>query len=389
MMSVKQLIVILIVFGLFLPITMTTSIGSTKQGYALSRSIHNKYEYDAMGNIFFDEYALEVQTTQCTSNSIGLPDLKFSELCCWWGPVNTSSIGLFVRYAVKNIADTYEGTEKIQSNLTFYADDNSSSFGYIIQTPFFYPTTWYTGEILSGNFYFEMDERPSTITVRIDSNNSIPEYNETNNKKSIAVVHGITVTGSLYTYSDDQLLNYTDMVLFKRANSSTLDTTFYRTFRSDEQGHYALTISPEYPLDKQYSYTLLAWQESMQNPVLFQFTNVLSGDVTVHDFIFQGEPPKIPRYIFGRTLGFLNRPFYFLTTSMDPDDSTIYYKFDWGDTTYSEWIGPYNSYHGVLTLHKWNIPGEYEVKVCVKDETGYLSLWSNSKKITIYPSIFD
>ena len=117
---------ILCICMMLLPITTISLVDSTKQEHIHAFSLGTTYEYDDEGNVFFDQFSTDVHTDQDLLCRIGLPDLKFNELRCWWGPVNTSSIGLFVRYAVKNIADTYEGTDIIQANLTFYADDNTS-----------------------------------------------------------------------------------------------------------------------------------------------------------------------------------------------------------------------------------------------------------------------
>ena len=50
--------------------------------------------------------------------------------------------------------------------------------------------------------------------------------------------------------------------------------------------------------------------------------------------------------------------------------------FDWGDETYSEWLGPYNSGEEVETNNSWNTIGEYEVKAKAKDTFGAESDWS-------------
>ena len=73
-----------------------------------------------------------------------LPDLKFLDLKAWWGETNTT--GLFVDYDVINNGNTYYSNIPIISNLSFYIYDNNSLFGYINQTPLFYPSIWYESE---------------------------------------------------------------------------------------------------------------------------------------------------------------------------------------------------------------------------------------------------
>ena len=66
----------------------------------------------------------------------------------------------------------------------------------------------------------------------------------------------------------------------------------------------------------------------------------------------------------------------FKTTTTDPDDDTIYYKWDWGNGEISDWIGPFNSGEIVEEKYKWNEKGSYEIKVKSKDELGAETGWS-------------
>ncbi len=70
-----------------------------------------------------------------------------------------------------------------------------------------------------------------------------------------------------------------------------------------------------------------------------------------------------------------------LTT--DPEGDDIYYMFDWGDGTYSEWIGPYSSGRDVSVSHTWSDRGDYEVRVKAKDDHGVIGDWSDPLPITM------
>jgi PKD repeat protein len=54
----------------------------------------------------------------------------------------------------------------------------------------------------------------------------------------------------------------------------------------------------------------------------------------------------------------------------------LYYKWDWGDGTYSDWIGPANSGQTHVWYHDWSQWGLYKVKVKAKDVYGGESSWS-------------
>ena len=53
---------------------------------------------------------------------------------------------------------------------------------------------------------------------------------------------------------------------------------------------------------------------------------------------------------------------------MDPNGDDIYYVVDWGDDTYSWWLGPYSSGKIVTAKHLWKKPGDYEVRVKARDD---------------------
>jgi len=74
------------------------------------------------------------------------------------------------------------------------------------------------------------------------------------------------------------------------------------------------------------------------------------------------------------------------TMSMDPNGDQLYYKWDWGDGTYSEWIGPFESGQKATVEHSWSIDEEYLVRVKARDTDGHESLWSDPKEIKLSQS---
>jgi len=65
------------------------------------------------------------------------------------------------------------------------------------------------------------------------------------------------------------------------------------------------------------------------------------------------------------------------TSTTDPDGDHVYYKWDWGDGKYSNWLGPYASEETASASHTWQTKGSYKVKVKAKDEHGAESPWSD------------
>jgi hypothetical protein len=73
----------------------------------------------------------------------------------------------------------------------------------------------------------------------------------------------------------------------------------------------------------------------------------------------------------------------FSTSTIDPQNDQIYYFFDWGDETYSGWLGPFNSSVEVNASHTWKKSGIYEIKVKAVDINNYESLWSDTFLVTV------
>ena len=73
----------------------------------------------------------------------------------------------------------------------------------------------------------------------------------------------------------------------------------------------------------------------------------------------------------------------FEASTTDPEGDDIYYMFDWGDGTYSDWLGSYSSGRGVSISHTWSERGDYEVRVKAKDDHGVIGDWSDPLPITM------
>ncbi|HEC77147.1 MAG TPA: hypothetical protein ENI33_07845 [Thermoplasmatales archaeon] len=101
----------------------------------------------------------------------------------------------------------------------------------------------------------------------------------------------------------------------------------------------------------------------------------------------QSQPPEKPETPQGPKLGKVNKEYIYTTSTTDPDGDKIYYMFDWGDGTYSGWIGPYASGDTAEVGHKWSKWGSYEIRAKAKDEHGMQSEWSDPLPM-IMPKIF-
>jgi hypothetical protein len=93
--------------------------------------------------------------------------------------------------------------------------------------------------------------------------------------------------------------------------------------------------------------------------------------------------PETPNKPSGPIEGITNIEYTFSSSTTDPEEDQIFYKFDWGDGSFSNWIGPYTSGVTAEDYHSWKFPGDYEIRVKAKDDKGGESSWSDPSTIHI------
>jgi len=317
--------------------------------------------------------------------SNNLPDLNIIGLKSWWGYTNTT--GIFVDFDIINSGENYHSLIPIESNLTFFADDNTTPFGYIIQKPLLDPYSWYNGEILGGNNFFDIDEKPDYITMEVDFKNNITEINENNNNQTIKVEFGIQISGMIYKKVNDELIRIDEIVELNQYNDTSLSDVGFRHFWSNENSEFNISLYPNEPLDEFHIYDIKAFFPYENIRIVKKTEPLKSGDNITLDIILDGNPPKTPNNPFGLNIGIRTRNMTFITSSIDIDDDDLYYKFKWGDKTYSAWLGPYKSDKKILATHSWEIPGQYSINVITKDSKDIISEWSDESYISIIDKI--
>ncbi|UCF50600.1 MAG: hypothetical protein JSU91_03725 [Thermoplasmatales archaeon] len=94
------------------------------------------------------------------------------------------------------------------------------------------------------------------------------------------------------------------------------------------------------------------------------------------------DKPNIPDKPDGPTLGGIGLEYTYTTTGTDPNGGYIKYCFDWGDDTV-KWSDWYSSGQTASCSHRWDKPGDYEIKVKARDQYGLDSEWSEPLLVTI------
>ncbi|MBS3777970.1 MAG: PKD domain-containing protein, partial [Candidatus Thermoplasmatota archaeon] len=106
------------------------------------------------------------------------------------------------------------------------------------------------------------------------------------------------------------------------------------------------------------------------------------GDPTL-SIADESVPPEKPSVPTGNGTGKPNEEYTFSSSTTDADGDTVYYLFDWGDETFSEWLGPFESGEIVEATHSWDEEGDYQIRVKAKDDHGVQGEWSDPLPVSM------
>jgi hypothetical protein len=106
-------------------------------------------------------------------------------------------------------------------------------------------------------------------------------------------------------------------------------------------------------------------------------------NVTIRYVTGDNQQPYVPTILTAPPFGTPDIQLNFSVSTEDPEEDDIYYMWNWGDGSYSNWLGPFDSGQTVETIHEWDEIGEFEVRVKAKDIFEAESDWSDSVLIII------
>jgi len=92
-------------------------------------------------------------------------------------------------------------------------------------------------------------------------------------------------------------------------------------------------------------------------------------------------PNKLDKPI-GEESGNADETYMYWTSTVDYNGDQVYYMWDWGDESFSDWLGPYDSGEICEASHTWE-EGNYEVRVKAKDIHGFESKWSDPLPVSM------
>ena len=95
--------------------------------------------------------------------------------------------------------------------------------------------------------------------------------------------------------------------------------------------------------------------------------------------------PDVPDVPAGPQLCFKDTTYVFSVIATDPDGDSVAIRFDWGDSTISDWKGWSPSGDMIALTHAWPDTGTYEVTAQVRDQKLLGSDWSGVHSVRVVP----
>jgi hypothetical protein len=131
----------------------------------------------------------------------------------------------------------------------------------------------------------------------------------------------------------------------------------------------------------------MGWGGGWNNWYVYNETINASGYVfngTLRGLMFIRLTPNIPITPMGPGLVSPGTMAYMNTSTTSHRDLPLYYKWDWGDGTYSSWMGRYDSGELCDVSHSWSAEGTYDVRVRAMTIKGDMSDWSRPLTVTVF-----
>ena len=85
----------------------------------------------------------------------------------------------------------------------------------------------------------------------------------------------------------------------------------------------------------------------------------------------------------GPSSGIAGQPYEYTATTIYDVNPPLYYRFDWGDGTFTDWLGRYDSGEPCVASHTWKEKETYDIKVKARDVDGWESEWSDPLSVTM------
>lgn len=190
---------------------------------------------------------------------------------------------------------------------------------------------------------------------------------------------------------DNAMNGHTDGTTYVEQITFTIPGEYYFVAKAQVDQIYKNVLRPDVYLSNPYLRMIKERTNESYHEILegSDGTEELVGQTWWYSPIFhisvypENAAPNIPDKPTGPAQGKPGKTYIFRTTTTDPEGDQIYYMWDWGDGTFSEWLGPYNSGSVGSGQKSYDAKGEYIIKVKAKDSLGGETDWSEPLSITM------
>ena len=111
------------------------------------------------------------------------------------------------------------------------------------------------------------------------------------------------------------------------------------------------------------------WNHYLEYNDMFTFNLFGDPSLEIEGISLENLPPVKPT-IEGPDKGVPGTEYTYCIVATDPENDSIYVKWEWDDGTSSDWLGPYESGTEVCDTHIWEKKDSYMISVTVEDEHG-------------------
>jgi hypothetical protein len=112
------------------------------------------------------------------------------------------------------------------------------------------------------------------------------------------------------------------------------------------------------------------WHQGYADPPSGDPFDAYYVDETITSTPGASNPPETPTKPDGPNEGVAGYEYNFSSSTTDPDGDNIFYMFDWGDDTVSNWLGPFPPGEDVTISNSWDYAGDFSIRVKAKDDNG-------------------
>lgn len=237
--------------------------------------------------------------------------------------------------------------------------------------------TWQVnGSLVVDSTYIQWGRNPDPI------NN--PEYTTTENNQYAGMYYGGTGWDNANS-GQTQGVTYTENIFLGEPGE------YYFVAKAKVDQVYASVLRPDVYNNQPYlrmikERTNDSYYEELEGS---DGTEIITGQTwwyspVIHvSVVPENYAPSKPETPTGPGSGKTGVTYTYKTRSTDQDGDQVYYLWDWGDGTQSEWLGPFASGVEASAQNSWSEKGTYLIRVKAKDSNGAESQWSDPLAITM------